>query len=212
MLLTTGDLAEADEAAGEALRLGESFNDLMGVARAHLSLGHIKAAADRHAAAHVHFDQSESIARRSGSLTMVMESLTGHGQAELALGHTDAAQALFEEALDALGTAGVSHCNASVAATLGLGWAALAHNDLPAATAHFEQVPRMAGCKAWERMDAMAGLAETHLAAGRAGEAALLLDQVLRSPATAYGTRLRAENDLADMLHADIPQALTGQN
>jgi hypothetical protein len=133
-----------------------------------------------------------------------MDSLIELGRLELAIGHPGEAKNHFDEAMNVFVTLGAAHSNSLVGVVLGLGWAALALHDLPIARRMFLQVPDMTGCMAWEVMDAVSGLAEVCLASNQAPEAEALLGRVLRAPATAYATRLHA-NQVVERLGLALP-------
>lgn len=199
ILLSTGEYAQAKEAAYAGLRLSESCGDQVGVAFGHLAVGQVESAIGNSAPAQIHFLHSEAAGRQTEYHQLLMESLIGLGRLELALGHPGEAKRRFEDAMQAFVTLGVAYSNALAGVALGLGWAALAAEDLAQAEHHFRQVLTLHRA-AWETLDAFAGLGQNYLCMGRLAEAAALLAYVLHHPATLYTTRRHVAKTLPSEL------------
>jgi tetratricopeptide (TPR) repeat protein len=139
-----------------------------------------------------------------------MGSLIQLGRVELALGSTSDARRLFEEAVAAFTELEIAHSNYVVGAILGLGWTALAMEEIPLARRKFQQVLSTIGRTAWETLDAIAGLAQVLQMEGHLERATELLTLVVECLAIAHATREAAEAALRD-LEIDLCQCIFTQ-
>jgi hypothetical protein len=102
--------------------------------------------------------------------------------------------------LGVVGTAGYA------GALIGLGNVALAGRDLPQARARFRAVLAARACTAWEKTDAIAGLAQVCAAEGHLCCGVELLAFVAAHPFTSAATRERTRTSLRE-LAAELPSA-----
>lgn len=91
---------------------------------------------------------------------MRQESLLGLGATNLAMGQIDIAQQLYGESMAELRRLGIEHSFYWAEALVGMGKAALLHNDQVEAEPYFTAALASPGCSAWNAEEASASLAK----------------------------------------------------
>jgi tetratricopeptide (TPR) repeat protein len=198
VLRMTGKADEAERLAEDGLALSEAHRDRIGVGLHQAAMGAILLATGRLSEAQAHFHQGLAIARASGDHEMLSRALHGLGAVALAGGDFDEAGRWYEESrasFERLGIVGALYYASSV---IGLGNVALARHDPSRAGVHFREALTATACAAWEKMDAIAGMAEVFAQQGDPICAARLFTLVADHPFTAHETRQRAVRRLAE--------------
>ena len=95
----TGDPQKAQAHFAQARQLYEQHNNLRGIARVENNAGYVAYLWENFALSAQHYQQASVAARKSGDLDLLAKTLNNEGEAAQALGHIEAAQALYEEAL-----------------------------------------------------------------------------------------------------------------
>ena len=126
---------------------------------------------------------------QTGRLDIVLYPLCELGRIDLAQGKPADARHRFEDARAALNRAGADHHNALAGVWLGLGWCALAEEDLPEAQRLFAKAEAQQGATAFEVQEARAGQAHVLLRQGDVATAQTMLQEVADNPVTAYDIR-----------------------
>ena len=189
----SGEYAHAEDTTRECLRLSTLYGDRIGIALGQLAVGRALVVQGRGDAARRYLYKSLETGRYSGRLDIVMRSLCELGRIELGEGKPADARHRFEDARAAFVRAGVEHQNALTGVWLGLGWVALAEEDVAEARRLFEKAHDQRGARAFEMQESKAGLAHVLLREGADAAAAKMLQQVIDHPATAHDTRLLAQ-------------------
>ena len=204
-LLIIGNYRRARELSHIGLQLSQATGDSIGVARGYLSIGRVKTVTQNTKSAQSHLLHSLSYGKRTGHLKLQMESLTELGKGALYEGRIDDARHHFMDALDTFQLLNEPYTNYLAGVQLGLGWSALAERDTPSAAEMFCKVIASGKGAAWEKMEAIAGLAEVAAQEGRREEAVELLSLVAAHPFTAHAQRQQSQQSLAALQHDMAP-------
>jgi tetratricopeptide (TPR) repeat protein len=204
ILSTLGAYERAEELAQQTRSIAATFGNRLGSGLALGALGVAACGAGRYAEADARCRQALAFGRESGLLELEMEALNVLGATALALGRVPEARRHFEESLAALRRRGAAyHCEV-MPALVGLGRVACAEGKMVQAEDCFRQVLAAAGCPAFDKMDAIAGMAQVRALEGDAVRAAELLVLVAHHPFTAHATRERVRALLAEF-EAELP-------
>ncbi|MBM4456186.1 MAG: tetratricopeptide repeat protein [Chloroflexi bacterium] len=204
VLRTIGELEDAERLTRKGLALSEAHQDRIGIGWSHSALAATLMSAGRPGEAQSHFVESLAVAQDSGHHALLILSLNGLGALALRRGNLDEAGQLYEESRASFERLGIAGTLRYAEAVIGLGEVALARGDWSRARARFREALAARACRAWEKMDAVAGMAQVFAGEGDTSQAAELLALVAHHPFTAHATRERVEALLAE-LEAELP-------
>ena len=157
---TIGEYGEAERAAQEALRLSQAYGGRVDAGWAAVISGTVAATTERYAEARACFAESLEVAREAGNHWMLTDSLHGLGGLALICGDLDEAQRLYEESRASFERLGIEGTLGYAAALVGLGDVAAASGHLADAKKRFKEALAARACTAWQKMDAIAGMAQ----------------------------------------------------
>ena len=166
--------------------------------------GIVAAATGSHAEARACFAESLAIAREAGNHWMLTDSLHGLAGLALAGGDPDEAQRLYEESRASFERLGIEGTVGYAAALVGLGDVAEASGHPADAKKRFKEALAARACTAWEKMDAITGIARVAAGEGDLARATELLALVADHPFTSHQTRERVRELLSE-LEAELP-------
>ena len=126
------------------------------------------------------------------------------GHVEFADGDVDAARTYFAEAGDGIELYDMANSPHWPSVWIGLGSAAIAEQNLVEARNLFQRTLSFKSLAAWEKMEAVAGLAEVAAQDGHVEQAVELLALVVAHPFTAYAQRVKSRKTL-DALKEEMP-------
>ena len=204
VLLTTGEYRESERSAQEGLRLSRAYGGRTDAGWVAETSGAVAAATGSHAEARVCFAESLAIARETGHHQMLADSLNGLAGLALASGDLDEAQQLFEEGRAAFERLGIEGTLGYAPTLIGLGDVAAATGRLADAKEWFRCALSARACTAWQKMDAIAGMAQVSARAGDVVGAAELLAFIADHAFTSHQTRERVRGLLRE-LELELP-------
>lgn len=188
-----GTLEEANGHATRAYQLGESVDDPLVMAEAQNELGIIAHHQGDFEAALAHWERALAVFRTDGNHSGEASAMSNLSRAQLALGNSDEAVRLVEEAVELYRSLGSTLRKAN--ARYQLGYVTAQRGELETALEEFREALAVFQDKRqrfWEGMTYYR-MAEVHLAQGLAAEAATVAELALRNLRVIGGARRRAQ-------------------
>jgi tetratricopeptide (TPR) repeat protein len=199
LLRVMGETEEAERLATQGQVLSEAHRDRSGIGSGHVALGSILLATGRSDEARARFGEGLAMARENGNHGIIVTALNGLGAVALACGDFEEAGRCYEESRASFERLEIFGTLDYASSVIGLGNVALACHDPARARTHFREALTAPACAAWEKMDAIAGMAEVFAQQGDPDCAARLFALVADHPFTAHETRQRAVRRLAEV-------------
>ena len=209
LLITLGYYEEAESLIREAELVASTIHDPEWAAIAQIWLGNLLRLNSDYCAAMQYLRKGQRAWRRSRYHRLSVSN-TIVGKVHLAEGDTVAARAALEQSITEIEAYDMTNSVYIPEAILGLGYTELAEGKLCKAGACFRKVLATDKCAAWEKTDAIAGLAEVAASEGRIEEAIELLALVVAHPFTAYDQREKSRQSLATLQDKVGPSVYTG--
>ncbi len=196
LLITLGKYQQALRLTREAEQGSKELGDDLWATIASIAIGMILTEQQRYREAREHLLQGVSYWRHS-HYHRLLDSLTMMGRLEMAEGYFQKARGWYAEAVDSIDQFEDRESKYLAAVWLGLGWIELNEANIAEANDLFRKALASGKCTAWEKTEAIAGLAEVAAAEGRFDEAIELLALVVEHPFTAHYQREKSRQSLS---------------